>query len=577
MKILLATLHAKYVHNSLALPCIAASCKEVEGTATVIREFTVNEQRDRVLAAVVETDPDVAAFSCYIWNIEETLRLVSDLKRVRPETYVILGGPEVSYGSFELMTRNPAIDCVVRGEGEETFRESIALLNASFPDTSSASLLAAVPGLALRMGEEIFSTCERAPIADLDTIPSPFKAGFADLKKPLVYYESSRGCPFSCAFCLSSLDRGVRSFSMERIREDLGILMAAGVGTVKFVDRTFNYDASRSNEIWDFILSGNRSSRFHFEIAADLLTEENFRVLKRAPSDMFRFEIGVQSGEEDALHMVGRKSDLKRLAYNVRRLKAETAVTIHLDLVAGLPGEDSPGYLRSLQLLFDLLGPDGVGGHIQVEILKVLKGSPMRRIADEQGYAYSAFPPYRVLRTPWLSYQEICRMDAISRLLDLFFNSGRFRTALFQIAAGHPLSDFFYEASRHWKDEALPTSMSQTDLFDALWRFSTGYLGVAELEEFRDALCFDFCMIEYPSSGKFPSFFEGDGKAGKTREIIEGLTDKLDIPAGSRVRSFSRMFQRDYRSHPWGEGRVELLFVYVSAAGKGQRVEVMNI
>ncbi len=344
MKILLATLHAKYVHNSLALPCLAVACKGMDGVETVIREFTVNEQADRVLRALVAEEADVAAFSCYIWNIGETLKLASDLKQVRPGTFIILGGPEASFGVFELMTQYPAIDCVIRGEGEETFRELMALLLRT--DGGRDALQGVSAGIIFRAGEEIIATPERAPIADLDDIPSPFSAGLVELNKPLVYYESSRGCPFSCAFCMSSLERGVRSFSMERIRKDLGLLLAQGAQTVKFVDRTFNYDAGRANAIWEFILAENRASRFHFEIAADLLTEENFRVLRRVPPGMFRFEIGVQSGDERTLARVGRRSELERLFANVRRLREETAVIVHLDLVAGLPGEDYPGIPR---------------------------------------------------------------------------------------------------------------------------------------------------------------------------------------------------------------------------------------
>ncbi len=402
MKILLATLHAKYVHNSLALPCLATACKGIAGVETVIREFTVNEPSHLVLRALVAEQADVAAFSCYIWNIGETLKLASDLKQVRPETFIILGGPEASYGIFELMAQNPAIDCIVRGEGEETFRELMAHLLRT--DQGSDALQGVSAGIVFRVGDEIIAAPEREPIADLDSIPSPFNAGLVDLKKPLVYYESSRGCPFSCAFCMSSLERGVRSFSMKRIKEDLGLLTAQKAQTVKLVDRTFNYDAARANAIWEFILAENRGSRFHFEIAADLLTEDNFLLLRRVPPGMFRFEIGVQSGDENTLERVGRRSDLERLFANVRRLREETGVIVHLDLVAGLPGEDYQGFLNTLQRLFNVLTSDGQWQgeecHIQVEPLKVLKGSPMRKIAAKENYAYSAAPPYKVLRPP---------------------------------------------------------------------------------------------------------------------------------------------------------------------------------
>jgi anaerobic magnesium-protoporphyrin IX monomethyl ester cyclase len=580
MKILLTTLHAKYVHNSLALPCLAAVCRGIDGVVTIIREFTVNEPSDRVLTAIVKEDAEVVAFSCYIWNIEQTLKLAQDLKQLRQETIIVLGGPEVSYGAFELMMRHPAIDCVVRGEGEGTFQDFIARFVETYPEPPTAAQLLDMEGLYIRMDGEITATGARRPIPDLDTIPSPFKDGLADLTKPLVYYESSRGCPFSCAFCMSSLETGVRNFSMERVKDDLDLLMTAEVGTIKFVDRTFNCDPVRANAVWDFILAGNRSSRFHFEVAADLLTEENFQVLRSVPPGLFRFEIGIQSGDDDTLVRVGRKSDLARLSKNVRRLRKETGVVVHLDLVAGLPGEDFTGFLRSLQLLFDLLA-DGkissdVESHIQVEILKVLKGSPMRKIADELGYAYSVSPPYRLLRTPWLSYHEICRIDTIARLVDLFFNSDRFARTLMQIAGSQPLSTFFARAAENWQRMEVAANLSQTALFEALWRFAGESMDGLQLDGFRDALCFDFCMAEYPSSARLPSFFGGVGKSGNTRDWTAGLLEKLDVTRGSRVRTFSRVFARDYRLRHWGEGTVELMFVYISAPGKGLRVEVVD-
>jgi anaerobic magnesium-protoporphyrin IX monomethyl ester cyclase len=600
MKILLATLHAKYVHNSLALPCLAAACMGMDDVTTVIREFTVNEPAHRVLAALVAVEADVAAFSCYIWNIGETLRLVSDLKQVRPETIIILGGPEASYGAFELMCQHPAIDCVVRGEGEVTFRELTELLAGVGGDRDILQSISA--GIIFRDGDEIVATPEREPIPELDTIPSPFATGLVDLKKPLVYYESSRGCPFSCAFCMSSLERGVRSFSMERIKEDLGLLMAQGAQTVKLVDRTFNYDAGRATAIWEFILAENRASRFHFEIAADLLTEENFQLLAGAPAGIFRFEIGVQSGDDEVLARVGRKCDQIRLFANVRRLRDETGVIVHLDLVAGLPGEDFPGFLESLQKIFDALGSGATGRgssysapndltgndaddrsfpscHIQVEPLKVLKGSPMRKIAAEENYAYSAAPPYKVLRTPWLSFAEICRIETVSRLIDLIYNSGKFRTVLTLIAGTLQLSRFFATAAKQWEDAQTLPNLSQPELFETLWQCAAGFLPEGELPEFRDALCFDFCLADYPVAARLPGFFAGAGNSpqhGKEKAMSTALKQQLGIAAGSRVRTFRRGFVTDYRSVPWIEGPLELLFVYISAPGKGLRVEVVR-
>jgi len=592
MKILLATLHARYVHCSLALPCLAAACIGIDGIETVIREFTVNEPRDETLRRVVAEQADMAAFSCYIWNIEQTLRLASDLKKLRPEIFIILGGPEASYGIFELMERNRAVDCIVRGEGEETFRELVATVlrnrTASRPlDQPTGQILQDTPGLAFRSGEEIIATPERPPLHDLDVTPSAFAHGLVDLAKPLVYYETSRGCPFSCAFCMSSREKGVRSYSGKRIRNDLRLLIENGARTVKLVDRTFNFDAQRANEIWDFILRANRETRFHFEVAADLLTEENFRLLENVPAGMFRFEIGVQSGNEEALARVGRSSDLARLSANVRRLVETTGVSVHLDLVAGLPYEDYNGFLGSLQQVFDLLSMDnpysfayqGGSPFIQVEPLKVLKGSPMRRIARDEGYLFSDTPPYKILQTPWLSFAEISRIEAIARFLDLFFNSGRFTATLAALARTAPLAQVFAGLARFREHQMPDAQISLAGLFEAIWFFGEEFTAGDDRELLREALCYDYCLAEYPVAGRLPRFFPASGAATDKRGTEEkraGLARRLGIGNGCRVRTFSRLFARDPR-HPAGNRQeVKLQFVYISAPGKGHEVRVQE-
>ena len=558
MKILLATLHAKYVHASLALPYLSSACADLPGLDFRILELTVNEQQDQLLSRLYGEKADVVLFSCYIWNTELTLKLASDLKQLAPDTVIVLGGPEVSFGAFDMMVRNSAIDCIVRGEGEETCRELLQAISCGLP-------LDDIAGITCREGEEIVATPEREAIAELDRIPSPFAAGLVDLGKPLVYYETSRGCPYSCAFCMSSIDNGVRSFSMDRIRRDLLLLMENGVQTVKLADRTFNYDAKRANEIWRFILEHNRTSKFHFEIAAELLTEDNLALLAEVPPGMFRFEIGVQSGGEETLAKVERKSSLTRLFDNVSSLKAETRVTIHLDLVAGLPGESLEGFLNSLQGLFTL-GAD----HIQVEPLKVMKGTPMRGIARKEGYAYAEAAPYKVLHTPWLSFTDIRRIDGISRLLDLLYNSGRFAAALEELSARTPLSQLFATAAGYFESEGIASNLSLPVLFEALWRFAGSRLEDRELERLRDALCFDLCLTGYPG-GNTPSFFSANVAKGE-RGAPAGL---LAARAGERVRYYRRQFARDYRDKPWTEGAVELTFVYRSAPGEGLQVEIL--
>ena len=295
MKILLTTLHAKYSHASLALPCLAACCLDLPGVTVTIREYTVNEPREHLLRLIMAEQADLVAFSCYIWNIEKTLRIVSDIKKIRPETRIVLGGPEVSFGAFDLMHNHPAVDFVIKGEGETVFRQLAEALSGQVPELLPGSALEEIGNLFFRDNSDISSGPHGRGYLQLDSIPSPFEAGLVDLSKPLTYYETSRGCPFSCAFCLSSVEGQVRSYSMERIRRDLLLLMQKRVPQIKLVDRTFNYDARRADEIWRFILEQNQGSHFHFEIAADLLNDASLEILKQVPAKTFRFEIGIQS------------------------------------------------------------------------------------------------------------------------------------------------------------------------------------------------------------------------------------------------------------------------------------------
>jgi len=572
MKIALVTLHSRYIHASLALPCLAAAGTVVEGIETVIREFTVNEPQALVLRSLAAEEADLVAFSCYIWNVEPTVRLASDLKKLRPETVIAVGGPEVSFTAEEFLRENEAIDCVIRGEGERTWVELTRILARQ---GATAGLPDSMPdGVTYRTGTAAISTPDREPIFDLDEIPSPFAMGLVDMKKPLIYYETSRGCPFSCAFCLSSLEKGVRSFSPERIRGDLMFLMENDASVVKLVDRTFNYDAERADEIWDFILDRNRESRFHFEIAADLLTDRNLRTLRRAPAGMFRFEIGVQATGKETLARVGRNCDTERLLENVKRLTDETGITVHLDLVAGLPGEDLPGFLGSLQRLFPVRPH-----HIQVEPLKVLKGSPMAVIAEREGYVHSATPPYTILRTPDLAFADIGHIEDISRLLDLYHNSGRFRTSLSAIEQHHPLSVFFDEMALSLGKEAGIGQTSLKGLFDLLWRFARGYLEEKVSEEFHDALLYDFCLVEYPSAGSLPPFFHDDRKTighNSSRQTIDSVLKRIEKPPGSRVRTFTARFMKDYSAHPPTPGPTSLVFVYISTPGDGLKVRIFS-
>jgi len=572
MKVVLTTLHAKYIHASLALPCLKAATTDSKGIRSVIREFTVNEPRSDVLRRLVAEEADVVAFSCYIWNIESISRIASDLKKLRPETLLVAGGPEVSYSAVEFLRDNCAFDCVICGEGEKTWQEFLLLLKNERAVPLPAQAIPA--GIAYRSAAAIEPARPREAIANLDDIPSPFAMELVDTTKPLVYYETSRGCPFSCAFCLSSLEQGVRSFSLERIRADIRYLIEKQVRVVKLVDRTFNYDAARADEIWNFILDHNKTSTFHFEIAADLLTDSNIRTLSRVPDGMFRFEIGVQATGQETLSRVARKSDTDQLLTMVKRLTTETGVTVHLDLVAGLPGEDFAGFLTSLGRLFPV-----APHHIQIEPLKVLKGSPMAAIAVREGYAFSATPPYTILRTPALSFDEIGHIEEISRLLDLYLNSGRFCRSLAALENQLPLADYFDRMAHFTKKQPGSGQTSLKGLFEQMWHFGRDILDPEATSAFRDALSYDFCLGEYPTTGILPSFFAEDWQKIRDslpRQTIEAILSNVEKPSGSRVRTFTAAFRKDYRTTPATAGPVDLVFVYVATPGQGLRVEVFS-
>jgi anaerobic magnesium-protoporphyrin IX monomethyl ester cyclase len=568
MKILLTTLHAKYSHASLALPCLAAYCRDIPGVSIVIREWTTNEPREQLLRHIMSEQADMVAFSCYIWNIEKTLRIASDIKKIVPDTRIALGGPEVSFNIFELMHDNPAIDFVIKGEGEQVFR----LLTTTLIEHGGSNLLerslAGIGNLYYRDGDDITSGPLNKNFADLDSIPSPFDAGLVDLKKPLVYYETSRGCPFSCAFCLSSAEGHVRSFGMERIKSDLGLLMRHNIANIKLVDRTFNFDAQRANDIWEFILEHRRDSHFHFEISADLLTEDNLNMLKRVPPNMFRFEIGVQSASETTLLRVGRKANLGRIFDAVRRLRSETGIELHLDLIAGLPGEDFTGFLASLRTVADL-----EPAMIQIEPLKVLKGSAMREIASRDDYHFSSFPPYTILRNPWLNFADISRIETIGRLLDLFYNHGSFSTALGLLRRTIDTASLFDRMARQAGNDNL-SGLSTRRSYELFARLTGPLVDDATRRLLNDALFFDYCRQEMPLMGKLPSF-----AAERQDECAwpgpRELPDRLGLPADSRVKAFRCMFLKDYRREEWNNGAVSISFVYVSGAGRGLQVTVI--
>ena len=420
MKTLLVSLNSKYVHSSLAPWYLKAYCGNRFGDIRVL-EFTINDVPGSVLSAIYAEKCDTVAFSCYIWNIRNVLDIASDLKKLSPETVIISGGPEVSFGSEEFMADHPYMDYVIRGEGEKTFSLLLEFLNGN-----GAVKPEYIPGLVYRHNNSVFSNKNDFFIEDLDSIPSPYTDEMiSSIGNRIAYFESSRGCPFSCSYCLSSVYDGVRYFSTERVYSDLGRLVRAGVKQVKFVDRTFNCSRERARRIFEFVIRNAGGTSFHFEAAADLFDDETLRMLEKAPAGLIQLEIGVQTTNPDSLRMVNRATDLEKVFQNIEKLRKFNNIHLHLDLIAGLPAEDFKSFADSFDAVYGLRPHN-----LQLGFLKLLKGSRIRDEADRYGYVFSKRPPYEVLRNKFVSYEEIAALKGIEELLERYYNSGRFGATL---------------------------------------------------------------------------------------------------------------------------------------------------
>ncbi len=555
MRTLLTTLHSKYIHASLALPYLAVFCQHDCGEL-LVREYTVHEPKETVLARIVETQPDVVAFSVYLWNRVATLELVSCLKLIDPQIKIVLGGPEISFEEDDFVTRHP-VDALICGEGELPLRHLLrAWQGDEQPELFSGLRLASAP-----------TANGRSLLDDLDQLPSPFAAGLVDLSRGLVYYESSRGCPYDCSFCMSALDDQVRSFSLSRIFADLQLLIDAEVPQIKFVDRTFNYSNQRSREIFTFILQQNRSSHFHFEIGAHLLDEETLQLLETVPADMFQFEIGVQSTLPETLQKIGRRASLEKLAENVRRLREMDNIHLHLDLIAGLPGESYSQFLQSLDWTAQLKPQ-----HLQVEPVKLLPGAPLRQQSEELGLEYDPNPPYSILRSADISYAELEMLRGISRLLDLLVNSGRFNFLLPLLTKRfNGLAACLEDIDRYWRDENLyqgPKPLRETYLL--MYEYLQRRVAADEIEPYREALARDCAHHERVVGGSEPPFFNLD--LSEEEQVLVRRRVKLEVAQLERSGKI-QFFAASFNHLPETSGRTILLYLYRSKSKKRLRVK----
>lgn len=494
MKFLLAALNAKYIHSNPGIYSLKAYAEkyapkaemENKGFQIEIGEYTINNQQDEILKDIYTRKPDAIGFSCYIWNIAYVLELVRDLPKVLPQVEIWLGGPEVSYDAAKILSGEPSVYGIMMGEGEETFLNVVRRYMDGSKDFGSVS------GTAVRngAGKAVENPLLRA--VDMSAIPFLYE-DLKDFDNRIIYYESSRGCPFSCSYCLSSIDKSVRFRNTDLVLKELDFFLENKVPQVKFVDRTFNCNRKHTMAIWRHIMEhDNGITNFHFEISADLLNEEELKLLSCMRPGLIQLEIGVQSTNPLTIKEIRRQMDLKLLKNVVDRINSFRNIHQHLDLIAGLPYEDYESFRSSFNEVY-AMKPE----QLQLGFLKVLKGSYMEEMTGEYGVKFRTQSPYEVLSTRWLSYGDVLKLKTLEEMLEVYGNSGQFRTVIAELSREFESPFDMFEALAEYYDKQglLGISHSRMARYEILERF-IGQRVPEKLPLYQDCLVYDLYLRE---------------------------------------------------------------------------------
>ena len=469
MKVLLAAINAKYIHSNLGIYSLKTYGEKMlkewglaEEAKVSLAEYTINHQMEQILQDIYKRKPDVIGFSCYIWNISYVKVILADIKKVLPDVKIWAGGPEVSYHGEAFLKEEPAVDIVMMGEGEITFAHFLKAL-------LEGEELKQVPGLMLRNDDGTITDTGFRQVMDMSQIPFPY--AFMDMKElehRIIYYESSRGCPFSCAYCLSSIDKKLRFRSLDLVLPELEWFLQAKVPQVKFVDRTFNCKKSHAMAIWQYIRDhDNGVTNFHFEIAADLLDKDELDLLSTMRPGLVQLEIGVQSTNEKTLEAIRRKTDIEEIREITETINSWHNIHQHLDLIAGLPWEDLESFKKSFNDVYEM-EPE----QLQLGFLKVLKGSYMEELIPDCDLLYSAAPPYEVLCTKWLSYGDVLELKDIEEMTEVHYNSRQFTCTLKELEKEFdtPYEMFSFMAGYYNKNHLFGISHSRIARYEILWK-----------------------------------------------------------------------------------------------------------
>ncbi|NTW71940.1 MAG: B12-binding domain-containing radical SAM protein [Eubacteriaceae bacterium] len=511
MKLLLIGINSKYIHTNLAVRYLKAACN-MENIEAEIKEYTINDNMEDILGDIMARRAEVYAFSVYIWNVEETFRLVRDIKKIRPEATIILGGPEVSFESEKALEESGA-DIILRGEGEEIFSQLAGRLVGRKTGDSLDDMLKDIQGLTLKSGLQT----PDAEAMTLDSAGFPYSLqDLETLKDRIIYYESSRGCPFSCSYCMSAIDRRLRLRSLDQVKRELLFFIENEVRQVKFVDRTFNCDSKRCREIISFIIENNKCTNFHFEIAGDLLDDETIALLAKAQPGLIQLEIGVQSVNQKTLKEINRKTDIGKIRSNVFKLRTAGNLHLHLDLIAGLPWED----MNSFAFSFDEV--IGMKPHaLQVGFLKILKGTPISAKTKEHGIIFRDYPTYQILYNKYISYEEMCILSDVEHMVEKYYNSGHFNFTMEMISdhTDGQMFDFFKDLAGFWTLKGYhSTGVSKDNLYRILREFLMA-------SEYENEMVEDLLKMDYLTTNKWPlpAFFEHEAPGKEA--VFEMLKD----------------------------------------------------
>lgn len=486
MKTVLTAINAKYIHSNLAVYSLRAYAKEYQEEIE-IAEYTINQQTEDILMDLYKKKPEVLCFSCYIWNLSYVEELIREMKKLYPALPIWIGGPEVSYDARCVLERLPELTGVMMGEGEATFLELMQYYHGA------GTSLGDIRGITYRNEEGTICENEWRTVIDLSTVPFVYE-DMTDFEHKIIYYESSRGCPFSCSYCLSSIDKCLRFRDLELVKKELQFFIDAKVPQVKFVDRTFNCNHKHAMEIWKYLAEHDQGiTNFHFEVSADLLNEDELQLISKMRSGLIQLEIGVQSTNEQTIREIKRTMKFEKVARIVRRIHGNQNVHQHLDLIAGLPYEDLESFRKSFNDVYRL-HPE----QLQLGFLKVLKGSYMDEQKEVYGLVYKSKPPYEVLCTKWLSFDDVLELKMVEEMVEVYYNSGQFFYTIRQLekAFTSPYELFYQLGSYYERHHLHMVNHSRISRYEILLSFIEEQ-GIGKRELYKELLTFDLYLREH--------------------------------------------------------------------------------